>query len=361
MGGGTYNTSASTARVAAARNAGTDLFAHTRAVRAGTAPTLHEDLDPKRKNNAGIKEGSITRTCEDGDDHPNALPVMVFFDVTGSMGSIPKTLREKLPELQGLIQRKGYAEDPQICFGAIGDHVSDRAPLQVSQFESDERMDSHLENIYLEGNGGGGCHESYGLAAYFADKFTYTDAWTKRGKKGFLFIMGDERPWDIVTKDSLVKLLGDEVAEEADLSVQEVFARVQERWHTFFLFVKQGSYSEAQALDNEWGAGYGRGGWVSPGGIGWREVGLGENILILDDAEDVCNTIATTIGLVEGTLTHDRINDDLAEIGASDRSRRNVSTALARVAPGSNIAIPTAIGTLPDVHEQPLDDGTERL
>jgi hypothetical protein len=45
--------------------------------------------------------------------------------------------------------------DPQIMFGAIGDATCDRAPLQVGQFESDNRMDDDLGRILLEGGDAG--------------------------------------------------------------------------------------------------------------------------------------------------------------------------------------------------------------
>ena len=77
---------------------------------------------------------------------------------------MPRVLQTKLPQLLGLLLRKGYASDPQIMFGAIGDATCDRVPLQVGQFESDNRMDDDLGRIVLEGGGGGQMTESYELA-----------------------------------------------------------------------------------------------------------------------------------------------------------------------------------------------------
>ena len=99
----------------------------------------------------------------------------MLFDVTGSMGSVPRTLQAKLPQLLGLLLRKNYAEHPQIIFGAIGDATVDRAPLQIGQFESDNRMDGDLERILLEGGGGGQKTESYELAMYFMARHTAID------------------------------------------------------------------------------------------------------------------------------------------------------------------------------------------
>ncbi len=119
----------------------------------------HPTLDPK---------GMKVRESRDSAEHPASTAIVVMFDVTGSMGSVPVTLQKKLPNLLGLLLRKGSGADPQSLFGAIGDATCDNVPLQVGQFESDNRMDENLENIFLEGGGGGQQTESYELAMYFA-------------------------------------------------------------------------------------------------------------------------------------------------------------------------------------------------
>ena len=85
----------------------------------------------------------------------------------------------------------GYVADPQIMIGAIGDDQFDDVPLQVGQFESDNRIDDQLRDIFLEGGGGGDKREGYALAAYFLNTRAQTDAWDKRGRKGYVFFIGD--------------------------------------------------------------------------------------------------------------------------------------------------------------------------
>jgi hypothetical protein len=71
------------------------------------------------------------RESRDSDIHPESLSIGVFLDVTGSMGHIPEILvREKLGSLMNTLIAHGVAH-PQILFGAIGDHISDRYPLRV--------------------------------------------------------------------------------------------------------------------------------------------------------------------------------------------------------------------------------------
>src|SRR5919202_6169799 len=149
MGSGLW--SASVYDAAAAHRAATGApafayFSHVARTRPRSAWTVHPRLDPK---------GVALRESRDSAEHPTSRAVTVLFDVTGSMHTIPRRLQQKLPELLGLLLRKGYLEHPQILFGAIGDATCDRVPLQLGQFESDNRMDEDLGRILLEGGGGG--------------------------------------------------------------------------------------------------------------------------------------------------------------------------------------------------------------
>src|SRR5512145_1408591 len=131
------------------------------------------------------------REARDSEHHPRSVPVIVAFDVTASMGHIPtRFAKESLGRLMSQLVEHGWVTDPQILFGAVGDAVSDRAPLQVGQFESGLEMDLWLTRIWLE-SGGGDLAESYLLVHWFAAHHTATDAWDKRRKKGYLFTIGD--------------------------------------------------------------------------------------------------------------------------------------------------------------------------
>jgi len=152
-----------------------------------------EIFSSKSMNNAMNPNGMDVRESRDSDEHPLSVAIVLALDVTGSMGSIPHHLvKEGLPEVMEGIMKRGE-KDPQVLFLGIGDHEFDRAPLQVGQFESsDELLDKWLTDIYLEGGGGGNDGESYMLAWYFAWKHTSIDCFEKRGRKGYLFTVGDE-------------------------------------------------------------------------------------------------------------------------------------------------------------------------
>lgn len=290
MGGGTWSADLHDATLSAHRSAGTDTFAYSARTK-NTVPitywAAHKDLDPR-----SVK----LRESRDSIEHPTSLAIGVLFDVTGSMGSIPRTLQEKLPQLLGLLVRKGYVPHPQIMFGGIGDAYTDRVPLQIGQFESDNRMDDNLGNILLEGGGGGQKHESYELALYFMARHTSIDCWEKRGHKGYLFIIGDEMTYPDVNPNQVRKIIGDN--HEVDITTAAIVRELRKTYEVFFLLPKNASYGgDEQVLRS------------------WRSL-LGENVLELDDEAAVCETIALSIATLEGDTDTVTGMQDLVAVGA---------------------------------------------
>ena len=263
------------------------------------ARTVHPGLDP---------HGVTVRESRDSDEHPASLAIAVLFDVTGSMRGVPRVLQAKLPQLLGLLMRKGYVQHPQVMFGAIGDATVDRAPLQAGQFESDNRMDGDLERILLEGGGGGQKTESYELALYFMARHTATDCFEKRGKRGYLFIIGDELAYPRVKAHEVRAVVGDKAVQ--DIPVARMLAEVRERYDTWYLLPTAAAYGGNRKV-----LGF------------WRRL-LGQQAVELDDLDAVCETIALIIGLGEDATDLDGGLDDLAGTGTA----RTVSRALAGVA-----------------------------
>lgn len=300
MGNGRWNDNTYQAAATFRRARGIDDFGYSAAVFDRPREQWRADrtLDPF---------GVPTRESRDSAEHPNSTPIAVLFDVTGSMGRVPRIMQTKLGQLHGLLQRGGYVRDPQIMFGGIGDVQSDRVPLQVGQFESDNRMDEQLRTIFLEGGGGGQKSESYELAVQFIARHTVTDAWEKRGKKGYLFIVGDEMNKPVLTAGQLRAVLGEPAYNDVD--IRELYREVQERWHTYFILPKQSHYYDDQQVRRHWKA------------------LLGEHLLLLDDPAAVCELIAVTIGMLEGAID---LTDGLIDLQTAGSAQAgSVSRALA--------------------------------
>lgn len=227
MGSGSWSTNVYDAAERYRSASGASAFAYSDRVK-HSAPrsswTAHPSLDP---------HGLSTRESRDSAEHPTSLAISVLFDVTGSMGGVPRVLQTKLPELFGLLLRKGYTEHPQILFGGVGDATCDRVPLQLGQFESDNRMDEQLGNILLEGGGGGQMTESYELALYAMARHSSLDCHEKRGRRGYLFLIGDEMPYGKVKAREIRDVLGDPVQE--DIPLPEILAELRRKFHVFYI------------------------------------------------------------------------------------------------------------------------------
>jgi hypothetical protein len=303
-------------------------FTYDQQVRASGVVQVHDQMNPH----------GVTRESRDSDDHPNSLSIGVIFDVTGSMGTVPRVLQTKLGALMRLLIQKGYVDDPQILFGAVGDAYCDSVPLQIGQFESGLEMDDELGKIYLEGGGGGQVHETYELAVYFMARHTTIDCYEKRGHKGYLFTIGDEKPYPVVHRHQVQDQIGDVL--ERDIPVEQIVAEVQQRYEYFHIIPTNTSHGQNPEVQQH-----------------WRDL-LGERVLLLNDEAAVCETIALAIGLCEGAV--DDLGsgaDDLIQAGYDPAAAGTAATALTRYAAVHAPVARVAAGMLPVSTGADVDDG----
>ncbi len=267
MGGGHYDVDV--ARETRTHNP--DAFARNAYIAPATATAaarrqVHPSLDPFGK----------MRECN------NETPIVVAMDVTRSRGDDTKIIYEKLPTFLGQIDLRGYVDGPGISFAAIGDATAgDGAPLQVSQFEADNRIDEGLGRIWIEEGGGGTGQESYELAAYFYARRTALTA-VQQGKKGFFFFLGDEGFYPTIDPAAARRLLGDAVLDEAGkpttladlqqrrptadpeqlrqivahkieapIDSKAIFAELQRKFHTFLIFPRKTMEERRKDIDAE--------------------------------------------------------------------------------------------------------------
>ena len=238
---------------------------------------IHESMNP---------EGIKFRECRDSEAHPNSTPIIIALDVTGSMGEIPhEMIKDGLPTMMSkLIEEK--VEDAAVLFVAVGDHVYDRAPLQVGQFESgDEELDMWLARTYLEGGGGGNFGESYHLAWYLAARHTAMDSLEKRNRKGFLFTIGDEPVLKTLPKSAIKEIFNEDIQD--NINIEDLLEEVQQKYNVFHLHITEGFHGE-DALK------------------GWQTL-LGQRCIKLSSYKKVAETIASTV-LSHKTETQQTVN-----------------------------------------------------
>jgi hypothetical protein len=198
-----------------------------------TSRSINKILDPK--------DVTLRESC-DSTDNPESTAIIVALDVTGSMDKVLDSMaREGLKTLASEVYDRKPVSDPHIMFMGVGDVECDDAPLQVTQFEADIRIAEQLTKIYLERGGGGNDHESYILPWYFAAMNTKIDCFEKRGKKGFLFTVGDECPTPYLTSEAIEKFLG-EKPQFDKITAEELLIMVSRQYEVFHIIVEEGSF-----------------------------------------------------------------------------------------------------------------------
>lgn len=220
---------------------------------------IHPSMNPK---------GVTLREARDSDTFPNSLPVIFGIDITGSMDYIPEHLiKDGLPTLISLLHEKGIT-DAAVMFMGLGDSRRDRAPFQIGQFESsDEPMDMWLTRTWVEGGGGGNGGESYSWAWYFAAKCCKTDAWEKRGQKGFIFTVGDDDCFGITSRE-FQEVMG---VHGVDLTAEELYKEASKQWHVYHINLPRQHHANTMAKY------------------------MGENLIQLEDHTKIPETIAKII------------------------------------------------------------------
>lgn len=164
-----------------------------------------------RKLNEAMNPNGVVRECVNTEEHPNTVPVILALDVTGSMGSACRETAQALAKIVKTLYNR-YA-DVEIMVMGVGDFECDSAPLQVGQYESDVRIASDLDNVYMEMGGGGNAYESYTAPWYFGLHHTKLDCYDKQGRRGIIITMGDEPINPYLKKSDIQRVIGDTVQE----------------------------------------------------------------------------------------------------------------------------------------------------
>ena len=222
MGGGSWTSSAYSSRLASRGISSADSIMSMDTTQYYESRNLAPVLNPK----------NVTRECCDSDEHPNTIPVILALDVTGSMGAAAKACAAKLNEIMTSLYEK--VNDIQFMTMAIGDFSYDRAPLQVSQYESDIRILEQMDQIYFEGGGGGNSFESYTAAWYFALRHTKLDC-HNRGKKGIIITLGDEPLNPYLPRGAVENVIGDKL--QGDVDTKDLYREVTEKFDVYHISV----------------------------------------------------------------------------------------------------------------------------
>jgi hypothetical protein len=302
MGSGHYDISTAAFR-AKTRDAVATTASVTTSVEAGKREALLDRFNLAKKS---------FRECRNSKDSPNATPITIFIDGTGSMGKAAHDVMNKMHQMfENLIKEKAVAY-PQLSLGVVGDATCDKVPLQVSEFEIDNNIiDDNVDELYLEGMGGGTKQESYELALYFLANMVQADCFDNGGK-GFAFIIGDEMPYETIKKDYLKRVCGVDVQE--DIPLEAIMDDVNSKWDLYLLRPKINRYAEDREIISTWEK------FIDP-----------EKIILMQGLDDVVAAITNIICLRKGKTSNlkgsDTLSTSLSRITA-DESNDLVVTGL---------------------------------
>ncbi len=265
MGSSTFNS-----KSYASYRANTIASKSTREIFSST--TINPEFNPKTID--------VRESC-DSSVNPESTAIILGLDVTGSMNNVSDATIKGIGTLMEQLHERKPISDPHIMCMGIGDVVCDNAPLQVTQFEADLKIATQLQSIWLENGGGGNQSESYTLPWYFAATKTAIDCHSVRGKKGYLFTIGDERIPATLTQAQINRVIG---GAEKDYTAAELLEMVEETYEVFHLMVEQGGNYRRDGKNV-----------VSS----WVDV-LGQRAIPLNDVARIPEVVISTIMRCEG-------------------------------------------------------------
>lgn len=282
-----------------------DLFDYNKQVKSGAAPLEpHAMMNPAGLNKAGQK----VREALDSADYPESLPIVVLLDITGSMRDTPKQMVAGLGKLMRLLVQKGYAQFPQICFGFFGDWKTDQVPLQIGYFEADNTIESSLTLAIIDCcDGGGNRSENSEAALWFMASHSSLDSLRKRGQRGKLFVISDEKPYPTLRPEFVARFIGEQTE---TMSFEDVLKLAEQSYEVWWVGPRGTQYEDTPEIINH-----------------MRGL-FAENYLRLDDANHIAELIAATVAISEG-FDPEQVYADLSDVGADLAGVKSASKALA--------------------------------
>lgn len=239
----------------------------------------------------------------------SAQPIIICFDVTGSMGDWPRVIYDKLPMFFGQIMANGYLSDPSVAFMAVGDGSYGQY-VQCSDFAQGTEIDTELKKIFLAGHGQGS-PENYEYAAYMISKH----ADFKNSGKPFFFLIGDAKYFDTMNPDTIGSVFGDSVS--APIDSKSLWNEVLDKTNMFYFHKAYGSThgSSDMASLNQ-----------------WRDALGADRIMELNNAKAVVDAMLGVVSVSSGARTIETYVEDMENRGQDDDRIKQVSACLTQCA-----------------------------
>lgn len=331
MGRGTFSQAAYTATMGAAMAAGSATHVGEERIRRGQG--LDRLVDP-------AANGLIRRSMARKDQRPDGrwqmtvgTPMLVetLLDTTGSMGRNVEIALNKLPLLYALLKESDGAVlgryDLQLITAIFGD-VRDQYILNRSHAEMGDKIAEQMTMMYPEHGGAGNGKEDpeYGL---FAAAYLTAAETNSYGLKTYHFTISDEPIYEAFDEQILVRVFGDTVFDKVAENghkinrrrlpdTQQVISDLKTRAHTFFLEVRG-----RDRIHEQWSRLYGA-----------------DRVVVLPSVELLPQVQATIIGLTEGVLDLQTVDEFLRGNGVGESDARSIVRSVAGIPIGAQAALP---------------------
>lgn len=245
-----------------------------------TTAKSHRDV-----KNEFLPKNITVRESRDSTANPASTPIIMALDCTGSMNSVLEAAIKGFGDLFVELYDRRPVSDPHVL-GMMFDDIAIGADpaLQATQFECDIKLADQFRALYATRNGGANNSESYHLPLYFAATKTSCDAFSKRGRKGYLFTVGDEEVPEPLTPAQIRTVFGPDEAVQSSLSYEDLLRMVEPNWHVFHIMVEEGSHFRGagrRVVD------------------AWTKV-LGQRAIPLAKIGDLTSVVLATIEVTEG-------------------------------------------------------------
>ena len=227
-------------------------------------------------------------------------PIVLAYDVTGSVDALPMVFADKLPMVAGQIADNGYVDEPEISLAAVGD-LGDKAPVQVADFAEIRSLDDWLKRLWREKGGLGNHVEAYAYMAYFyAFCCDIPNAVTP-----FCVFIADEGMHRTLYKSDLERLFG---GTRETISTADVFKELDRRFKgNVFLVHRHYDYGDAEALSV------------------WRECLGDERIVPLGSDRAIADLLLGLFAIVNGVRTLEAYLDDMVNASAKPQSAARIA------------------------------------
>jgi len=251
----------------------------------GFSDLAEEKISQSRVNAAVLpKSRKLYSTCKS--------PLVYAFDVTGSMGDLPLIIWDKMPMIAGQLMMQEYLEDPMMSLAAIGDVISDSAPVQICDFSPIRSLDEWLERLWREGGGGGQAKESYEFTAYF-----YSRLYDMEGAATpTLLFTGDEGFREKLTSAELQEHFG---GEHESVDTARIFEELKEKFNGN-VFLVHPTFTLNYGMDTDRII-------IAQ----WQELLGKERVILLESSLAIADVTLGIFALASGSRTLDEYIEDI--------------------------------------------------